>query len=184
MPFVTGPTSTVHLLELLPLLIPASRTTSSTPSASGPSTKLLHPTDAVAALVHAIQTALKFRLVIPPGQVADDLGDRLGVNDHTKDADGGDDTRSEADTAVEDDDEGEAGNGSEASTVYVTNQEVVANILPQSWNARGEDAYTFSYKHEQSGMTFMVKVGRLGGRINVTGMAEVSPITRCVLILS
>lgn len=84
--------------------------------------------------------------------------------------DDNDDTVSETATAVDDEPAGQAS----SSQNLAVSQEVIAGArLPSGWNSRGEDSYTFEYKHEQSGLKFIVRVGRMGGRVNVSGMAEV-----------
>ncbi|KLT39540.1 hypothetical protein CC85DRAFT_192105 [Cutaneotrichosporon oleaginosum] len=128
--------------------------TSVAPSVHG-SSPLPRTTDAAAALVHVIHVALDFRLApSTPTQAdvaagaQDDLTEAAGDGDN-------DDARSETTTAV-DPDEGP----------------VSENVLPASWNARGEDSYMFEYRHPQSAMTFRVRVGRMGNRIQVDAMPE------------
>lgn len=116
----------------------------------GGSSPLPRPTDAVAALVHTIHVALGFRLQGGQGASAN-----TDETEQTSEAEV-DDTASETTTAV-DPDEGAGG----------------SEVLSQGWNARGEDAYTFTYRHEQSAMVFHVRVGRMGGRVQVDAMAEV-----------
>lgn len=125
------------------------------PSVHG-SSPLQRPTDAAVALVHAIHTGLGFRLV-PSTPTQHEAA--TGVQDEPTEADAGgdDDARSETTTAV-DPDEGQP----------------PENVLPASWNARGEDSYMFEYRHAQSAMTFRVRVGRMGNRIQVDAMPEVS----------
>lgn len=136
------------LLLLLPTLLP--RSTSS---------PLPHPTDSVAALVHTIHTQLGFRLLPSPGTAATDAGSSSAGGPAEPESSGNneDDDMSETTTAVDPNED--TGSG-------------VANVLPAGWNARGEDNYTFEYQHEQSSMTFRVRVGRMGSRITVDGMAE------------
>ena len=69
-----------------------------------------------------------------------------------------DDGASDTDTAVDNDDDGTS----------------VDNALNSGWNDRGEDTYSFEYKHEQSSMTFRVRVGKMGGRVQIDATAEVS----------
>lgn len=146
---------------LLSLLI------ATTPSVHG-SSPLPLPTDAAAALVHAIHTALGFRLApstptqegqAGPSGSLDDADAAAAVANEGDD----DDARSETTTAVDPD---------EAPSVSAPPE----NILPANWNARGEDSYMFEYRHEQSAMTFRVRVGRMGQRIQVDAAAEVSRI--------
>ena len=50
-----------------------------------------------------------------------------------------------------------------------------SNILPEAWNQHGPGNYTFRYKHEQSSLQFLVKVGKLGSRTIIDSIAlEVS----------
>ncbi|BEJ17759.1 hypothetical protein CspHIS471_0700270 [Cutaneotrichosporon sp. HIS471] len=126
------------------------------PSVHG-SSPLPHPTDAAAALVHAIHTALDFRLV--PSTPTPQDPDAGVQNEPTElDACADDDAQSETATAV-DPDEGQP----------------PENALPATWNARGEDSYMFEYRHGQSAMTFRVRVGRMGNRIQVDAMPEDGP---------
>lgn len=136
------------------------------PSVHG-SSALPHPTDAAAGLVHAIHTALGFRLVpstptqgqqAPSSAYNDDDAASTTATAGTEDDD---DARSETTTAVDPD---------ETPDVDVPRE----NVLPATWNARGEDSYMFEYRHEQSAMTFRVRVGRMGQRIQVDAAAEVS----------
>ena len=141
-----NPLDPVTLLALLPTLL---RTSDSSP--------LARPTDALAALIHAIHTALDFRLVqstasVQPGQSSSNV---QAAQSEEKEFDDG---ASETTTAV---DQEEA----ESSTVE--------NRLGTEWNARGEESYTFEYRHDQSSLAFRIRVGRMGGRIQVDGMAEV-----------
>ena len=49
------------------------------------------------------------------------------------------------------------------------------NILPLDWNQHGPGHYTFRYKHEQSSLEFVVKVGKWGSRTLINSIAlEVS----------
>lgn len=117
----------------------------------GTSSPLPQACDAIAVLVHTIHTALEFRLI--PGSTPS-----TGAN-ASSGTDTRDDTESEAATAVERGGDGEA--APEAR-------------LPEGWNSRGEDSYPFEYKHEQSSMTFRVRVGRMGSRVQIDAMAAVS----------
>jgi proteasome inhibitor subunit 1 (PI31) len=48
-------------------------------------------------------------------------------------------------------------------------------LLPEDWNKKGPDVYTFKYKHDQSSFTFLLKLVKLSGRVIVHGIAvEVS----------
>lgn len=158
MPNPLDPTS---LLALLLTLLP---TSSSSP--------LQRPTDDVAALVHAIHTALDFRLIpIPqsgssnPDSAAEQASAPASHQDRNKNTveteTDIDDTASETPTAVDQEEES------------VNQSAHVEGRLSPSWNARGEEAYTFEYRHAQSAMVFRIRVGRMGGRIQIDGMAEV-----------
>lgn len=134
---------TKRILESLPTLLP--RSTSS---------PLPHPTDAIAALVHAIHTALLFRVTIPTSAQPE-------AQTPQRDTDI-DDGASETSTAVEQ--EGAEGGAGDVD---------VENRLWTGWNHRAEDSYGFEYKHPQSSMTFRVRVGRMGGRVQIDATAEV-----------
>ena len=147
---MTNPLAPDIILGLLPTLLP--RSTSS---------PLPHPTDAIAALAHAIHTALDFRLVPSPqgqGITEQNLAAHAAASTDI------DDGASEA-TAVEADGEADA--------------QPVEGQLPQGWNSRGEDSYVFQYRHAQSSMTFRVRVGRMGGRVQLDAMAEVRRWLAC-----
>ena len=148
------------LIRSLPTLLPRS---------SG--SPLLHPTDALAALVHAIHVALDFRLVNPsatanPAISAPSQGAGAAQTQNDASASGEkeiDDTASETETAVD----------QEEDLTSVENQ------LPNGWNDRGEDSYSFQYRHAQSSMVFRIRVGRMGTRVQLDAMAEVSPVPLC-----
>ncbi|CAE6481082.1 unnamed protein product [Rhizoctonia solani] len=44
-------------------------------------------------------------------------------------------------------------------------------LLPEGWNRKGPDVYTFKYKHEQSSFTFLLKLVKISGKIIVHGIA-------------
>lgn len=163
------------LLALLPHLLP--------PSSSSP---LPRPADSIAALVHAIHVALGFRRepseTVPIAGQPGDTQAQSGPSSDTAttptatatagpsgdamdtDTDVGDDAASETTTAVD-----PADDPNPAAHV-----DVAHGRLPQGWNARGEDAYVFAYAHPQSSMRFRVRVGRMGARVQIDAMADVS----------
>lgn len=123
------------------------------PSTSSP---LPNPTDAIAALVHTIHTNLDFRLI--PSNATPLTTDAVSPPPAEVDIDDG---ASETATAVNTEDDAAP----------------VEGQLLAGWNARGEDSYVFEYRHGQSSMTFRVRVGRMGGRVQIDAMAEVgSPL--------
>ncbi|RXK40086.1 hypothetical protein M231_02543 [Tremella mesenterica] len=131
------------ILTLLQTLLPR--------STSSPFPK---PTDAIAALVHTIHIALDFRLIPNPNAGHPLTSDAIAAQNAqpgTEIADGASEI-----TAVE----------SESEPAPVEGQ------LHPGWNARGEDAYTFEYRHAQSAMTFRVRVGRMGARVQIDATAE------------
>lgn len=144
---MSDPLRSTDLLARLPGLLPAST-----------SSPLVHPADAIAALVHAIHTALQFRLVTAGGQ-ADPRPATQASSSGPNDVDDADDAASETATAVDPQEEDD--------------QTAGENRLPDGWNSRGEDSYSFEYRHEQSAMVFRVRVGRMGGRVQIDAMAEV-----------
>ena len=117
------------------------------------SSPLPTPTDAIAALVHTIHTTLDFRLI--PSNNISLTGAALDNRPTEEDFDDG---ASETATAVDIEEDVGATEGQ----------------LPTGWNGRGEDSYVFEYRHSQSAMTFRVRVGRMGGRVQIDAMAEVS----------
>lgn len=139
---MSNPLEITSLLKLLGQLLPQST-----------SSPLPQPTDAIAALVHAIHTSLVFRLI--PGSTPST--GPAGPGERSRQAD--DDAASETTTAVAQDEDG---------------QQVPEGRLPEGWNSRGEDSYAFEYRHEQSSMTFRIRVGRMGGRVQIDAMAAVS----------
>lgn len=141
---MSNPLDPVAVLALLQLLLPP-----------GTTSPLPRPTDAVAALVHAIHAALGFRLAGAENgaQVDDEPGPSGSAGDDI------DDAASETTTAVDPD---------EALPCAAP----PGTVLPQGWNDRGEDAYSFEYRHPQSAMTFRLRVGRMGGRVQIDAMAE------------
>ena len=169
---MTDPTSTSTLQQLVPYLLPERGQEGST---------LTAPTDLAAVLVHAIHTSLEFRLVRPaPSSSTTQSAEHQEEDEQQRQGrpDDNEDTFSETETAVnaDDDDDEQAGRPSASSSSLDTRFVRLATEarLPAGWNDRGEDSYTFTYKHEQSGLSFIVRVGRMGARINVSGMAEVS----------
>jgi len=46
------------------------------------------------------------------------------------------------------------------------------NILPDSWNKDAPESYSMKYRHEQSSLTFLVKVIKLANKTIVHGIAE------------
>lgn len=119
----------------------------------GTTSSLPHSTDAIAALVHTIHAALQFRLVSPAPQPAED-NSKLEQPGSSGD---NDDTMSEV-TAVEQED----------------SSQPPAARLAEGWNSRGEDSYSFQYRHDQSAMNFRIRVGKMGNRAQIDAMAEVS----------
>lgn len=43
--------------------------------------------------------------------------------------------------------------------------------LPQEWNSSTHNSYAFRYSHPQSSMQFILKIGRLGGKATIDGIA-------------
>jgi proteasome inhibitor subunit 1 (PI31) len=164
---MADPLDTSTLLSLLLLLLP---TSSSSP--------LIKPTDAVAALIHTIHTVLDFRLIPQPASAAPPppTSEESSAPESGNQAQGEqdfDDTVSETTTAV-DQDQDQDGDGPTGSGPGGNTRTVTEGRLPTGWNARGEESYTFEYRHAQSAMVFRIRVGRMGGRIQIDGMAEVS----------
>lgn len=51
------------------------------------------------------------------------------------------------------------------------------NQLPEDWNSKGPDTYSFRYRHDQSSLEFIIKTVKLAGRVVVHGIAvEVSDL--------
>jgi proteasome inhibitor subunit 1 (PI31) len=123
----------------------------------GTTSPLPKPTDVIAALVHTIHIALDFRIIPNPISAVSQASTSQGEETEI------DDTVSETPTAVEQEDE----------------QLAVEGRLPEGWNSRGEDSYVFEYRHVQSSMVFRIRVGRMGGRVQLDGMAEV-----CLMLIS
>jgi len=52
-----------------------------------------------------------------------------------------------------------------------------SNVLPDEWNDSGSGDYTLRYRHDQSGLEFVMKIAQLGRRTIVNAIAlEVRPI--------
>ncbi|KAL0250751.1 hypothetical protein I308_102967 [Cryptococcus tetragattii IND107] len=117
----------------------------------GTTSPLPQSTDAIAALVHTIHAALQFRLVSPAPQPAED-NFKLEQPGYSGD---NDDTMSEV-TAVEQED----------------SSQPPAGRLAEGWNSRGEDSYSFQYRHDQSAMNFRIRIGKMGNRAQIDAMAE------------
>ena len=142
---------------------------------------LSQPADAAAALVHTIHIALGFRLISPaapprpsgPGDASS--GGRgptstAAPNEESGDAENGDhdDTQSEA-TYVNTD----TGDTDPEGSGHVEGR------LADDWNAHGEGSYVLEYAHEQSSMRFRIRVGRMGGLVQVDAMAAVCSYLPC-----
>lgn len=134
---------------------------------SGPGTSLKHPTDLIALYTHAIQVAVNFRLDPPTSDLQSEARDTSGEGDD-------DDAVSESATAVGDDNANDSSSQQFPTSLGITLEHALQSRLPQGWNDRGEDSYTFSYRHTQSSLGFVVKVGKIGSRVSVMGMVEVS----------
>jgi hypothetical protein len=146
---MSDPLDPSALLLLLPTLLP--RSTSS---------PLPHPTDLIAALVHTIHTSLGFRLTSSPSQVSQTSQSdptSQGVAASSTNEQEVDDGASDTDTAVDNDEE----------------PSTIENALSTGWNSRGEDTYILEYRHAQSSMVFRVRVGKMGGRVQIDATAEV-----------
>lgn len=51
------------------------------------------------------------------------------------------------------------------------------NQLPEDWNSKGPDTYSFRYRHDQSSLEFIIKTVKLAARVVVHGIAvEVSSL--------
>ncbi|KAK1924402.1 PI31 proteasome regulator N-terminal-domain-containing protein [Papiliotrema laurentii] len=139
---MTDPLDPRAVLLTLPTLLP--RSTSS---------PLPHPTDVIAALVHTLHASLDFRLTNQAAPLDTTAPNASATDDRSKDVDDG---ASETETAVDNEEEGTQGE----------------HALPDGWNSRGEDTYNFEYRHAQSSLTFRVRVGKMGGRVQIDATAE------------
>ncbi|KAF8605303.1 hypothetical protein BDV93DRAFT_537387 [Ceratobasidium sp. AG-I] len=59
----------------------------------------------------------------------------------------------------------------EAATAKEPESGSTPGSLPEDWNRKGPDVYTFKYKHDQSSLTFLLKLVKLAGRVIVHGIA-------------
>lgn len=57
-------------------------------------------------------------------------------------------------------------------TEGTTNNDYPGNVLPEEWNAHGPGHYTAVYKHDQSSLTFVINVSKLGGRTIINAIAS------------
>lgn len=59
------------------------------------------------------------------------------------------------------------------------------NVLPDGWNAHGPGSYTHRYKHEQSSLEFVLKLGKLGSRFTINAIAlEVRMLNHLAEVIS
>ncbi|QRW01902.1 hypothetical protein RhiLY_00899 [Ceratobasidium sp. AG-Ba] len=59
----------------------------------------------------------------------------------------------------------------ESSPAQEPQSDATPGQLPEGWNNKGPDVYTFRYKHQQSSFTFLLKLVKLSGRVIVHGIA-------------
>lgn len=45
------------------------------------------------------------------------------------------------------------------------------NVLPETWNVHAPGSYAFRYRHEQSSLEFILKLGKLGSRTTINAIA-------------
>jgi proteasome inhibitor subunit 1 (PI31) len=50
-------------------------------------------------------------------------------------------------------------------------RDLPGNVLPDEWNAHGPGHYTLVYKHDQSSLSFVLHVSKLGSRTMINGIA-------------
>lgn len=154
-----SPPNTHAILSLATFLLP--HTT--------PPTTLTHATDLVALITHATLVSLGFRLDPPTQPHTDTAEQETGEEEEDDDA---------ATVVADDPPEPQ---GLPFTSLGVTEDVAARSRLPEGWNAGGEDSYTFTYRHAQSQLSFVVKVGRMGSRVCVSGMAEVCPVFAVVV---
>ncbi|WWC61651.1 uncharacterized protein I303_104235 [Kwoniella dejecticola CBS 10117] len=143
----TNPLDPTNLLKLIPRIAP--RSTSS---------PLPKPTDSVAILIHAIHTSLRFRVIQPaPSSSAGQSTQQT--------------TRS-ADNEVEDIDDGASETATAVDAEEDSSTQPQEGVLSVGWNERGEDTYSLQYRHEQSSLSFRIRIGRMGSRVQIDAMAE------------
>jgi hypothetical protein len=51
-------------------------------------------------------------------------------------------------------------------------QDLVGNVLPSEWNQTGPGHYTLVYRHEQSSLSFVIHVSKLGSRTMINAIAS------------
>lgn len=132
------------VLETLPTLLPRD-------SASSPAT-LRTPQDGLAALFHTALARLDFRLI---GLTEDDrLSDYAQPSQPSASASGSA--------------EASASTSTDSAPPVPASQ---ANILPPAWNRNGPESYTLRYRHDQSSLTFLIKLLRMSTRVLVHASA-------------
>lgn len=112
----------------------------------GGSLRLRQPQDALAALLHAALTRLDFRLV---GLTEEDR-----ISDYS--------------TAVS---SATSSTSTEASSSSAPSTSTQTNALPEVWNRNGPESYTMRYRHDQSSLTFLLKLLRMSTRVLIHASA-------------
>ncbi|WWC70420.1 uncharacterized protein I206_104371 [Kwoniella pini CBS 10737] len=143
-----NPLNPTNLLKLIHQLLPKST-----------SSPLTHPTDSIAVLIHAIHISLRFRIIqsAPTSSAAESSAQPI-ISTTEAEGDDVDDGASETTTAVDADED--------------STSQPQEGTLNTGWNDRGEDAYSLQYRHEQSALSFRIRIGRMGNRVQVDAMAE------------
>jgi len=156
------------LIHNLQALLPSAREdagqddNASATSSSSQEAQLKNPYDAIAALSHALMTAVGFRLI--------GLGEdhRLEVGEASSSSP----STSSSAAAGGDASELESQPQQQQSTSAKQDESLLSTKkLPKEWNARGPDTYAFRYRHNQSAMEFVLKQVRMGGRALIHALA-------------
>ncbi|WWC89556.1 uncharacterized protein L201_004480 [Kwoniella dendrophila CBS 6074] len=154
-----------NLFQLIPALLPKST-----------SSPLPKPTDSIAILIHAIHTSLRFRLIQDSNTSSVTQSVSQAPSSTTEETGTGgediDDGASETTTAVD------------AEENVSSEQQPQEGILNERWNERGEDNYNFNYRHEQSSLSFRIRIGKMGNRVQIDAMAEDGAPHNISIILS
>lgn len=175
---MSEPCSVTNVASLAPTLLPSSPTAAAT---------LDNPSSIVALIVHTLQTCLEFKLVIDPTpshdptRLADSSASEPTIEtaNDTQDEDDDGDAVSETDTAVEEQDRQVTSLAATSSSSTVPREILENNKLGSDWK-RAADYYSFEYTHHQSSLRFTITVAKMGARVNITGMAQVSVCSHVV----
>lgn len=171
----TSPISPSQVLSILPSLLPTQR------SPTDPTATIARETDAVVLLIHGIHSQLGFKITGGDDEQTNDTdqgeevtesgaGDAAGQAQAESQAqDDTTSTFSETPTAINPSSSFPNNTNNPTTSSSTTSS---PNPLPRLWSHKGEDSYTLLYTHPTSSLSILIKIGRIGGRVNVLGMID------------